>query len=685
MQMNGSRKIFIALFLVLSTVVLLFIVTNLYFLHATTRYYQQLYLNQQHLQLQLSASAIQENIQSSLSETSILARYSLVEYEQDQRSEESIEQLLEVEQHTYSTAILYAYFRTPAEAEFLQILDGLQGEAARRFATQSIAEHWDTIRMRAELGDSAPPHLFPLYADENAQLASFAYPVTVENIFKGVLFVSLDLGHFAERYLEPYSASEDCVYFITDSQGRIVWCPEMKHLNTQATDLFPYLSDPEKVPDGKSIENTAQGKQLITWSSVDFAGSHIHLVMTVPEDSVTAIPAQIRVLRIGINALLLIIAGLALFYTLRLFSAQKQHSAQLEKESLLQKKVKEKTRQLEKAANRYSLLFENANDGIFILKDMKIMQCNNRATQLFNSSKEDLIGKSPIDFSPELQAENISSIEKAKYYSRRCLRGIPQIFEWQHFDTHGTAFTAEVSLSAIKIGDETLFQSFIRDITARKTIEENLQHSIKEREVMLQEIHHRVKNNLQIIDSILSLQRSYSIEHNKTDVISQIRRRIAAMAEAHETLYRQQDFNTVNMAEFLQHLVSQIEGTFIGTNKRIRPRIQSLGLPLEKGLLVGFITSELVENAFLHANPRDTTGVVIQVSLTQDPHKHHHVVLEVADNGALPEGKQALKNPGLGMELISALSDQLQGTISLKTNTPGTGVHVSVRFPKDST
>ncbi len=683
MQLNGSRKILIALFLVLSTVVVLFIVTNLYFLRATTRYYQQLYLNQQHLQLQLSAAAIQENIQSSLSETSILARYSLVEYEQGQRSDESIDRLLEVEQHTYSIAILYAYFRTPEKPEFLQILDGLKGEAARKFATQSIAEHWDNIRIQAGLGTSAPAYVFPLYADKNAQLASFAYPVTVEGSFQGVLFVSMDLGQFAERYLQPFASSKDCTYFITSSEGRIVWCPKMQRLNEQATNIFPFFPDPEEVPDGKSIESSAQGKQLITWSSVDFADAHFHLVMTVPEDSVTAIPTQIRVLQIGINALLLIIAGLALFYTLRLFRAQKQHSVQVEKENLLQKKVTEKTRQLEKAANRYSLLFENANDGIFILKDMKIIQCNNRATQLFNARREELLGKSPIDFSPELQAENISSIEKAKYYSRRCLSGIPQIFEWQHFDAHGTEFTAEVSLSAIKVGEETLFQSFIRDITARKTIEENLQHSIKEREIMLQEIHHRVKNNLQIIDSILSLQRSYAVENDRSRIIPQIRRRIAAMAEAHETMYRQQDFNTVNMAEFLQHLVSQIEGTFIGTHKRVQPQFQAIGLPLEKGLLVGFITSELVENAFLHTSPRDGRGVAIQVSLTIDPGNPHHAVLAVADNGDLPEGKEALKNPGLGIELVSALSDQLQGSIHWNTNTPGTGVHVSLSFPKD--
>jgi len=155
------------------------------------------------------------------------------------------------------------------------------------------------------------------------------------------------------------------------------------------------------------------------------------------------------------------------------------------------------------------------------------------------------------------------------------------------------------------------------------------------------------------------------------------------MAEAHETMYRQQDFNTVNMGEFLLHLILQIEGSFVGSNKKLKPDIRTMGLPLEKGLLVGFIASELIENAFLHANPRDGTGVAIQVSLSQDPLNPQNAVLEVADDGVLPEGKEALKKPGLGMELISAMVQQLQGTVNWRTEDPGSGVHVSLHFPKD--
>jgi len=680
----GLRKIFIALFLVLSALVLLFILANLYFSQATTRHYQDLYLNQQHLQLQLSAAAIQENILSSLAETKILAGYSFVEYEQGLRSAQSIRDLLQIEQTVYNSVVLYAYFENPEEVSFLQTVDGEKGSTAETEALESVRQQWESFRLRYEQERRLAPYVLPLYADQNAQLASFAYPVVAGQEFKGILYVSMDIGFFAKRYLEPFSSSKDCAFFITDAQGRISWCPTLQKINQPAEEAFPFFPTKGQFPEGNSIETTPQGRYFTAWSSVDFADTEIHLVMATPENSVISVPLPVRIWRIAINLLLILIALLSLLYTLRLYRAHKRHQEQVKKQKHLQQEVAEKNRQLEKATNRYSLLFENANDGIFILKDMRIIQCNTRAAQLFNLSKEELVGKTPKDLSPAVQPDGNFSKEKVKHYSRRCLRGIPQIFEWRHIDSHGTEFTAEVSLSAIKIGKETLFQSFIRDITARKGMEESLQHAVKEREVMLQEIHHRVKNNLQIIDSILSLQKNRAAEDDRATIIPQVRRRISAMAEAHETMYRQQDFNTVNMEEFLLHLILQLEGFFVGSNKKLQPNIRTMGLPLEKGLLVGFITSELVENAFLHASPRDGRDITIQVSLTEDPHNPQHAVLEVTDNGNLPEGEEALKKPGLGMELISAMVQQLQGTVNWKTDIPDKGVHVSLHFPKDS-
>ncbi|MFO7731548.1 MAG: histidine kinase dimerization/phosphoacceptor domain -containing protein [Spirochaetia bacterium] len=680
----GLRKIFSMLLLVLSALVLLFLLANIYFSRATTRHYQNLYLDQQHLQLQLSAAAIQEKLLSSLAETKVLASYSFVEYEQGLRSEQSILDLLKIEQTVYNSVVLYAYFENPEGPTFLQAVEGEKGNTAEKAARESARRQWENFRIRYGEEGEITPYVLPLYADQNAQLASFAYPVVVDQEFKGILYITMDIGFFAKRYLEPFSSIESCAFFITDAQGRIIWCPNLQNVNQPAEEAFPFFPTTGQFPEGNSIETTPQGRYFIAWSSVDFADTEIHLVMATPAESIISVPLQVRIWRIAINLLLTLSAVLSLLYTLRLYRAHKRHQEQIKKQQQLQQEVAEKNRQLQKAANRYSLLFENANDGIFIVKGMRIIQCNTRAAQLFNFSKEELIGKSPMDLSPENQPDGSSSEDKAKYYSKRCLSGIPQIYEWRHVDSHGTEFTAEVSLSAINIGQEILFQSFIRDVTARKEMEQRLQHVIEEREVMLQEIHHRVKNNLQIIDSILSLQRNHTVEDDRATIIPQVRRRIAAMAEAHETMYRQQDFNTVNMGEFLLHLVLQLEGSFVGTNKKLQPAVQPIGLPLEKGLLVGFVTSELVENAFLHACPRNGQGLTIKVSLTQDPEDPQNAVLEVADDGELPEGEEALHNPGLGMELISAMTQQLQGAVNWRTDIPGSGVHVILHFPKES-
>ncbi len=680
MQSPTYHKMFYALFVVISVLVILFVTTNQFIIKSTTQHYQQLYLNQLQLQLELSATAIQENIESALSETSILAHYSFVEYEQDKRSNKSIEQLLQIEQRTYGLAVVYAYFQDPEAPRFLQTTKEIKSATVQKAVVQPVRKHWESIRLTAQHNTQDKPYVLPFYADSESQLSSFAYPVVVEESFKGILFISMDIGHFGNRYLQPYSNSEKCSYFITDAVGKLIWCSKQQHLNQIAKDVLPFFPDADQFPSGKEIVHNDEGELLTAWSSVDFADSVIHIFMMEPAKSGIAVPPQIRLMQLGIIVLLLLTGILSLLYIIRFFKAQKLHLQQLEKENELQKQVMEQSQQLEKAAHRYSLLFENANDAILIIKEFEIVQCNDRATKLFNCSKDQLIGKSPIDFSPEFQPENISSLERAKHYASLCVSGFPQVFEWKCMNAEGTPFTAEVGLSAVQVGDEILFQSFIRDITERKKIEQDLYNTLKEREIMLQEIHHRVKNNLQIIDSVLNLQKSYNSKRSGTEIISQVQRRISAMAEAHETMYRQQNLNTINMQEFLTHLVSQIQGSFIGDNKTMHTEIQNIGIPLEKGLLIGFITSELVENAFIHSIPQNETGVEIKVLFGKDPNQAEQMKLEITDNGAGTSKTEITERPGLGMELVEVMTEQINGSITWEIDEQNGGVQAVLRF-----
>jgi len=132
---------------------------------------------------------------------------------------------------------------------------------------------------------------------------------------------------------------------------------------------------------------------------------------------------------------------------------------------------------MEKSELKHRLLFESANDSIFIMKDAQFIDCNSKTLEMFGCERGQIIGKTPIDFSPGVQPDSRSSNKKAREKINGVLDGTPQFFEWQHSRLDGTLFDAEVSLSLLELNNETLIQAIVRDTTKRKQAEEALRKS----------------------------------------------------------------------------------------------------------------------------------------------------------------------------------------------------------------
>ncbi len=210
----------------------------------------------------------------------------------------------------------------------------------------------------------------------------------------------------------------------------------------------------------------------------------------------------------------------------------------------------------------------------------------------------------------------------------------------------------------------------LRDVTKRKQADEELRRSnealsvsLHEKEVLLKEIHHRVKNNLQIVSSILSLQSGSISSESQAAMLRESQDRIRSMALVHEKLYRSRDLSRINFGEYVSSLIVSLAHSYIASPAiRTRVDIRDIYLDIDMAIPCGLIINELFSNAFKYAFPDGRAGEVC-VSLSRRDGKYE---LVVSDDGAgLPPDLDFRNTDSLGLQLVNTLVEQLEGTIEL--------------------
>jgi two-component sensor histidine kinase len=219
--------------------------------------------------------------------------------------------------------------------------------------------------------------------------------------------------------------------------------------------------------------------------------------------------------------------------------------------------------------------------------------------------------------------------------------------------------------------------AIVRDVTERKQAEKQIKASLKEKEVLLKEIHHRVKNNLQIISSLLKLQ-SRSIKDEQTlAMFNESQSRIRTMALIHESLYQSNDLSRINFAEYIQKLVANLLRSYEINSSAIKPviNVDNVLLEIDVAVPCGLIINELVSNSLKYAFPSGKEGK-IQVDFYSE--NERNFTLTVSDNGVgLPKNLNILETKTLGLQLVNNLVDQLEGTV--KNNIDG-GTEFRITF-----
>ena len=246
--------------------------------------------------------------------------------------------------------------------------------------------------------------------------------------------------------------------------------------------------------------------------------------------------------------------------------------------------------------------------------------------------------------------------------------GKAQQFETSFEHTDGEITWREIFLNPIFDEHDNVIEvsAIAHDITDKKQYDENLKQSLKEKEVLLKEVHHRVKNNLQVISSILNLQSSYVRDKHTLDILLESQNRIKSMAFVHESLYQTKDFSNISFQEYVGNVCRNLVHSYSSTENppELSLDLDPIQLHLDTAIPCGLIINEIVSNALKYAFPDKRKGK-IDISIKNDG---NHITITISDNGiGLPADLDFRNTESLGLQLVVSLVEQINGKIKADT------------------
>ncbi|MGB9980065.1 sensor histidine kinase [Methanobacterium sp.] len=325
---------------------------------------------------------------------------------------------------------------------------------------------------------------------------------------------------------------------------------------------------------------------------------------------------------------------------------------------------------LAKSEEKYRLISENTMDVIWVF-DPNLLKFTYVSPSVYNLrgyTSEEVLNQSLEEvLTPEsyqFVIENLPKTITGILSGDDSLKVQTHMLEQLH--KNGSIVPTEVGMSFM-VNDEHQITQIIgvtRDITERKLAEEKIKQSLEEKEMLLKEIHHRVKNNLMIISSLLNLQSRYIKDKESKNIFKDSQNRARSMALIHEKLYQAPDLKRIDFKNYIQILSNELFRTYTTDSKHLQIQInaEDIFLDINTAIPLGLIVNELISNSLKYAFPEGKNGVI-----TVDFHyKDNYYEFSVKDNGiGLPKDFDYQNTDTLGLQLVTNLTEQIGGELEL--------------------
>jgi PAS domain S-box-containing protein len=314
---------------------------------------------------------------------------------------------------------------------------------------------------------------------------------------------------------------------------------------------------------------------------------------------------------------------------------------------------------------KFRSLIQSVMDGI-ISTDAEgaIVAFNRGAETLFGYLADEVIAKPVSMLIPERLTEAyLRAFKTFQLLGESYMAG--KRVEFEGLKKDGTEFSLDISLASWKTTSGTFYTGIVRDITTRKKMEDQINASLKEKVVLIREIHHRVKNNMQIITSLINIQSGLIKNPEDAEVFNETKNRIMAMSLVHERLYQSDTLAEIDFADYAKNLARGLFRSYGVDPARIALKIDipSLTIGVDTAISCGLVLNELISNSLKYAFKGGGSG---EIGITVSSHDDEYDI-EIWDDGAgFPDAVGLRGNETLGLQLVvSIVENQLRGSVTL--------------------